>query len=293
LCVVLALADRVPLVELDPVLDGIDVVALHVVPHVSTPLQGHPTLAYNFTGFQFWFSTDQHRALFKDNPWRYAPAYGGYAANGIATQNLPNFPWSKKFLGPSVDTMKWKIYNGRLFFTQSDKATQDFFGANAARNIKTADTRWEIWWGSLFAGPFNAICTYPNDCITNGTDYSMHFETLDRSDLDPGYYVVPDFTDKPNSDALWEDGGILLVSLIVVGCILLCLVPGMVVYCVRTRCNRSPSYMFHTGEEEPPEAGTLAEELEEVKTKRTDSSSSESFSTSSSDSSSNSSSSSL
>jgi len=284
--VIFCCGDKVPLVSSTPVLGGIDVVAFHVVPHLTSPIMGKSLIAYNFSGFQFWFSKEQYMHLFSQDPWRYAPAYGGFAANAVENEKPPTYNWTRSYMGPAVTFSSYKIYKGRLYFAQSDTVTHDLFATRADNNIEKADARWLEWWGGPYTGPFNTHCFVDNSdlCLTNGNDYSRHFDNLDTSLLDPGYFKEPDFSGEPQlSDALKHEGLILIVSAIVAGSIFLCFMPGMLVYCIRKKCRKEGNtYVFHTGDDTE---GTVVdeddEELEEVKKKFNTSSSSD-YTTSSS-----------
>ena len=71
--------------ERNPVLLGYDVVQYHFIkPYKEggVAVRGVPEFAYNFEGYQFWFSTKENRDLFIGDPWKYAPAWGGFCSYG-------------------------------------------------------------------------------------------------------------------------------------------------------------------------------------------------------------------
>jgi hypothetical protein len=59
--------------EANPVLLGFDVVHYHFIPSFregGVAKQGLPEFAYNFKGYQFWFSSNENRDLFIRDPWK-------------------------------------------------------------------------------------------------------------------------------------------------------------------------------------------------------------------------------
>mmetsp|Transcript_15630 Transcript_15630/g.17375 ORF Transcript_15630/g.17375 Transcript_15630/m.17375 type:complete len:179 (-) Transcript_15630:27-563(-) len=157
-----------------PVLKGYDVVAYFSLKPDDNGIQGSKDLAFNFTGYEFWFSTPANMALFKANPWKYAPKYGGFCAWGICCEKPPQWPWAKNNLGPPADPATgWKIYNNELYVAIGRSYVNRFL-QDAEMHISEANERWSGWWGKVDAGPFNdhcypenwRECAYPN--ILNG-----------------------------------------------------------------------------------------------------------------------------
>mmetsp|Transcript_15226 Transcript_15226/g.20785 ORF Transcript_15226/g.20785 Transcript_15226/m.20785 type:complete len:304 (-) Transcript_15226:55-966(-) len=152
------------LYEGNPVLLGYDVVQYHFIKPFregGEAVQGKPEHAYNFNGYQFWFSTDENRELFKADPWKYAPAWGGFCSWGIALELQPKWPWEEDFLGPPASPWEgWLIVDGVLMFNIWDNYSQRFLndGEKGLKNAHLAAERWKKWWGSLHAGPFNTHC---------------------------------------------------------------------------------------------------------------------------------------
>lgn len=147
------------LYEGNPVLLGFDVVQYHFIPAYKdggVAVRGLPEYAYNFNGYQFWFSTAENRELFINDPWKYAPAWGGYCSWGVALEMPPSWPWQVDYLGPPASPWEgWLVVNGTLMFNIWS-GYSDRFMVNAEQNIKAAIARWEAWFGQ--AGPFNTHC---------------------------------------------------------------------------------------------------------------------------------------
>lgn len=150
------------LYEGNPVLLGFDVVQYHFIPPYNqggVAVRGLPEFAYNFQGYQFWFSTAENRETFREDPWRYAPAWGGFCSWGVALELPPKWPWQPNFLGPPASPWNgWLIVNGTLMFNIW-ASYSDRFMENLEPNVAAAKTRWEEWFGGeLHAGPFNTHC---------------------------------------------------------------------------------------------------------------------------------------
>jgi len=149
------------LYERNPVLLGFDVVQYHFIPSYKDggiAVRGLPEFAFNFNGYQFWFSTAKNRDLFLADPWKYAPAWGGFCSWGVALEKPPKWPWKINYLGPPASPWEgWLIVNGTLMFNIW-ASYSDRFMENVEQNVQQAMTRWEGWFGKLHAGPFNTHC---------------------------------------------------------------------------------------------------------------------------------------
>lgn len=151
------------LYEGNPVLLGFDVVQYHFIPSVKNggvAVRGKPDFAYNFEGYQFWFSTLENRQRFIDNPWKYAPAWGGFCSWGVGLE-VEGWPWDVDFLGPPASPWNgWLIVDGVLIFNIWESYS-DRFARNLDTNMALAAKRWSNWFGQgkhRFAGPFNTHC---------------------------------------------------------------------------------------------------------------------------------------
>ncbi len=66
---------------------------------------GNSEYAAEYDGGTYLFSTSANRDIFRANPEKYAPQYGGYCAYGVAV--------GKKF---DIDAASWRIVNEKLYF---------------------------------------------------------------------------------------------------------------------------------------------------------------------------------
>jgi hypothetical protein len=141
-----------------PVLGGTDVVAYQTLAASSPSILG--TARFNATLTStvraapdaralFWFASAANAAAFAADPWRYAPAYGGFCAYGVAFENSTassgGWPWARTYVGPPGTPDVWRLYQNRLFIAFLPGALDGFF-AHAESAIADADARWAAWW---------------------------------------------------------------------------------------------------------------------------------------------------
>lgn len=165
-----------------PVLQGYDVVAFHDnwrgQPGVQGT-QGYQAYCASLDGYDFYFSSNTNLERFKEDPWKWAPIWGGFCGWGISnewktipsscagdSECTPGWPWTAQHLeevgGPPAGTLSnnmdgYIIYDGKLImFIWPDYARN---WLRMAENRKArADNRWLEWFGSQQAGPFNTGC---------------------------------------------------------------------------------------------------------------------------------------
>jgi YHS domain-containing protein len=110
-------------------------IAIHGHDPVAYFNQGKPTTGqseYSATvgTATYWFANQANQELFKSNPEKYEPQYGGYCAYGV-TQGLK----------PDIDPTAFKIVDGKLYLNLSPfvlKRWQD----DIPGNISTANENW-------------------------------------------------------------------------------------------------------------------------------------------------------
>ncbi|MFM9942753.1 MAG: YHS domain-containing (seleno)protein [Hyphomicrobiaceae bacterium] len=106
---------------------GYDVVAYHTE---AKPVKGDSKFAAVHGAATYRFASQAHLDLFKANPAKYEPAYGGYCAFGVSV--------NAKFDG---DPNNWKIVDGRLYLNL-DNGIQAMWLKDIAGNIKKAEAIW-------------------------------------------------------------------------------------------------------------------------------------------------------
>ena len=94
------------------------------------PVEGRAEFSFDWNGATWRFASAEHRALFAENPERYAPQYGGYCAWAVSQGYTA-----------SVDPDAWDIVDGRLFLNYS-KDVQTKWRADRPALITAADGKW-------------------------------------------------------------------------------------------------------------------------------------------------------
>ena len=150
-----------PITDRNPVLLGFDVVQYHFITSFAdggVAVRGESDYAFNFEGYQFWFSSEANRNLFISDPWKYAPAFGGFCSWGMAKEFPRRWPWQPDFLGPPASPWNgWLVIDGVLMFNIW-ASFSDKFVRNEEENVRVAKERWISFFGDLHSGPFNTHC---------------------------------------------------------------------------------------------------------------------------------------
>ena len=84
---------------------GYDAVAYHTM---GKAVKGSPKFTTYWMHAAWHFANARHRDMFDVDPEKYAPAYGGYCAYGIAFG-----------LKMRIDPKAWRIVDGRLYLNQT------------------------------------------------------------------------------------------------------------------------------------------------------------------------------
>ena len=80
--------------------------------------------------FLRFFASKEHRDLFKKDPAKYEPAFGGYCAYGVSRDKLVE-----------IDVDAFQIIDGRLLL-QYSKGVRDDFNRDAKGNMAKAEANW-------------------------------------------------------------------------------------------------------------------------------------------------------
>jgi len=106
---------------------GYDPVAFFTV---AKPVKGADSLAYQWKGANWYFSTQQNLDSFKTNPDKYAPQFGGYCAYGTAQGHKA-----------PTETDTWTIVDGKLYFNYNGKVKEAWM-KNQPALIQKANEQW-------------------------------------------------------------------------------------------------------------------------------------------------------
>ena len=107
--------------------NGYDVVAYFTE---SKPVKGNEDYSVTWKENQWFFSTKEHAALFKANPEKYAPQYGGYCAYG-----------SSRGYKAKTEPDAWSIINGKLYLNYNLQV-REVWNKDVENYIKKADANW-------------------------------------------------------------------------------------------------------------------------------------------------------
>ena len=110
------------------ILNGYDVVAYFTE---KQAVKGDPKYQASYHGAIYYFSSAKDLAIFKNNPSKYVPQYGGFCANSMKNRKAV-----------AADPTVFFVVKGKLFVCSSPEAKKEF-RANEEKNIKKADQNWE------------------------------------------------------------------------------------------------------------------------------------------------------
>ena len=96
----------------------------------NAAVEGKPTITAVYNDAIYYFSSKKNRNLFKANPAKYAPEYGGFCAYGAAL--------GKKL---EVNGKAFEIVDGKLYVNKNESVYETWV-EDKAENIQTADQQW-------------------------------------------------------------------------------------------------------------------------------------------------------
>jgi hypothetical protein len=108
--------------------NGYDVVAYFTQ---SKPVKGNEEYIVNWKENKWLFSTAEHAALFKANPGKYAPQFGGYCAYGCS-----------RGYKAKTDPDAWSIVKGKLYLNYNLQV-RETWSKDVESYIKKAETAWD------------------------------------------------------------------------------------------------------------------------------------------------------
>jgi len=144
-----------------PVLGGIDMVNLYTQKPDTLPTMGKEefatTLTTSMADYIFYFESEENRDEFMKNPWKYAPAYGGFESCAVGLEERSKTYDNFKDLGPSVDISKWELVDGRLYFFAGGNSRSQFL--QDEEGIQKGNENWSTYTrGIVDDGVFNTNC---------------------------------------------------------------------------------------------------------------------------------------
>ena len=109
------------------IIDGYDPVAFFTD---SQPLKGDEKFNYSYNGAKYFFASQEHLDLFKADPAKYAPQFGGWCAYAVSLGRVA-----------PVNVEFWSIVDGRLLL-QHNKRANDGWNKDVKGNLTLADQYW-------------------------------------------------------------------------------------------------------------------------------------------------------
>lgn len=91
---------------------------------------GKKEFLYKWNGAEWYFTSKNHMEMFKENPDKYAPQYGGFCAFGLSKNKLM-----------SSDPNAWQIVDGKLYLCTNNKVHK-MWKEDIKENIKKSDKNW-------------------------------------------------------------------------------------------------------------------------------------------------------
>lgn len=108
-------------------LEGYDPVSYFTDPK---PVKGDPSIARQFKGVMYRFSSTEHKNMFERDPARYIPAFGGFCGYAASINKVS-----------PVDPEVWQLVDGRLVLQHTPEAYR-LFNQDVAGNTAKADKNW-------------------------------------------------------------------------------------------------------------------------------------------------------
>ncbi len=96
----------------------------------SAPVKGSQKFKATHQGAIYYFASAEHRDLFKQDPEKYAPAFGGYCGYAASINRLS-----------PIDPKYWQIVDDRLVLQHNRKAF-DLWNKDLHESVTKADANW-------------------------------------------------------------------------------------------------------------------------------------------------------
>lgn len=95
------------------------------------PVQGSEDFSYDWLGTPWHFASSKHRDLFKSEPLKYAPQFGGYCSGEVVGDGITI----------NIDPNAWRIIDGKLYLSYN-KPTDAEWEAYAQVDLPKAEANW-------------------------------------------------------------------------------------------------------------------------------------------------------
>jgi YHS domain-containing protein len=151
------------------ILDGYDAVGFYTD---NKPVKGDAKFQYKYNDAVYYFATQEHLDLFKANPEKYLPQFGGWCAYAVSLGRIA-----------PIDVNNFSIVNGRLFIQHNQRAVTGW-NKDVPGNIVKADKYWPD------------VAAQHGKQITTDEEKQFYNNVNDDGVTMDGYDPVAYFTDK-------------------------------------------------------------------------------------------------
>jgi YHS domain-containing protein len=133
------------------ILEGYDAVAFFTD---NKPVKGDAKFQYNYHDAIYYFASQEHLDLFKANPGKYEPQFGGWCAYAVSLGRIA-----------PIDVNTFSIVDGRLFIQHNQRAVNGW-NKDVPGNIVKADK----YWPAVSAKNGKQVTTDEEKGFLNNTD---------------------------------------------------------------------------------------------------------------------------
>jgi len=151
------------------ILDGYDAVAFFTD---NKPVKGDAKFQFAYEDAVYYFASQEHLDLFKTNPEKYKPQFGGWCAYAVSLGRVA-----------PIDVNTFSIVDGRLLLQHNQRAVNGW-NKDATGNLKLADN----YWPKVTANGGKQIVTDDEKKFLNNVD--------ETGVILQGYDAVAYFTDN-------------------------------------------------------------------------------------------------
>jgi YHS domain-containing protein len=151
------------------ILDGYDAVAFFTD---NIPVKGDAKFRYKHQDAIYYFASQEHLDLFKANPAKYQPQFGGWCAYAVSLGRVA-----------PIDVNNFSIAGGRLFIQHNQRAVNGW-NKDVPGNIVKADKYWP------------AVSSHNGRQITTEEEKAFYNNINNEGVIMEGYDAVAYFTDK-------------------------------------------------------------------------------------------------
>lgn len=150
------------------ILDGYDAVAFFTD---NKPVKGDAANQFSYQNAIYYFASKEHLELFKTNPEKYKPQFGGWCAYAVSLGRTA-----------PIDVSTFSIVNGRLLLQHNQRAVNGW-NKDVPGNLALADK----YWPAVVANGGKQITTAAESKFLNNVD--------ENGNILQGYDAVAYFTD--------------------------------------------------------------------------------------------------